>query len=420
MSRLPGRIALGLIVASQAGAQVTRQTIIVDRPPNMPRVAAEIAEDADAKKLFIEATILDRFSPKLLRLRGNEIRAALTPSEDLIPDFKVLSREDQDGRVKVVAEGDPDLGSVLLRLVNAKVLSFGAEPPRILVASAPGTSAGVAEGLRGRLGSTLGAAGFQLVAGAPRGRVGNDLVATIRLTSEPAPSPAGGVILDGALQFTVVRPRDNAVLAEQVLKSRASGASRLLAEQAMLDELAPAMARSLGAQLASAVFASTEIVDPTATLSRKLRLDVYFRPSPVATSSLVNMLRQHQLDVSLSKDTTQAPVKNRVGDAAFAAKQLHPTERLVVDGAESVSDVYRILSTSQFGRGPYSASVIEYGDDYIGLEIVDAGHKAAPQAAAVAKAPAVEGAAQLASSSSGSSSAPAGPRPPLQLRKRIR
>ena len=366
--------------------------------------------DGLAKKALLEAVIAKKLSPVLVEQRADDVRAAFEPIDELLGGFSVVTREDLDGsRVRVTCEADVDLATALLRMVSSKVLSFEQSPPRILLLPTAGTSAATMRAIRTRLGSTLEAAGFVLLAAeataaatvlkvkvtptevaAMTRQVAEtraDLIALVDLTVSPAPSPVGGFVLDGTLQYTVVRPRDNAIVAEHVFNARGSGATQMLAEQALLAEIAPQMGRDLAGRLAEAIFADGDVIDGIGALDGSVTVNVFFRPSAAATSALVDLLRSAGTTVSMGSSALaglEAEVRNRVGDAGFATKKLTPADRLIVSGRTSVEQLYDLFARGRFGSGrDLRVSVIEYGDNYLGVEILAPAE--APRAAPTAR-----------------------------------
>ncbi len=432
---------IGVCVAAPNAAarpQVARQSVVVARPADMPRRAADLAADALARKALIESIINERMSPTLLEWRGAEIRNALEPLDALISHFSVVTRESLDGeRERLLVDADVDLGAVLLRLVTAKVLTILPEAPRILLVPGPGTSLEMVKAIRSRLRTTLAAAGLELpaveevatrfVAPPATSALGvaavvrqlaetrADLIAIITVNTQQAPSTVGGVVLDATVHFSVVRPNDNAIVGEQAFSTRGAGATRLLAEQAMLDDVSPAVARALGGQICSAVFAGANLIEPSAVLHRAFTVNVFYRPSGAATTALVGYLVGRNLRVHLGSSALAdgtGEFHNRVGDARFGATRPAPADRLVVEGDATVEDLYNLLSNARFGSGnAFSVSVIEYADNYVGVEILD--ERTPPRVPKVVSPPpaAAVRAALLASTD--------GPRPPLQLHKKI-
>jgi hypothetical protein len=415
-----GRIlALVSVTSAATFAQVTRKTVTVNWPVELPRRAAEIAIDAQAQRALIETVVDEKLSRELLMYRSTEIQSALQPLEAYATQFAVISRTPNGTRMNVLCEAEVDLGAILFALVRANVLTFGQDPPRVLLVPGPNTKLEGVKSIRARLRETLGGAGFQLLAiedvasgfkpasptqgdGINRQVAGAraDVIAVVALKGAQVPSPVGGAVLDASLQFTVLRPQDNKILAEQAFSARGSGATLLAAEEAVYEELGPAMARALGAQLAAAVFAGTEVRDPTA-LAHATNIDVYSRPSPAATAALLAFLKQRDVRVSLASGGGLSSSANRT-----------PVDRLVAEGSPGIADIYGWLTGAKFGPAEgFSAVVVAYGDGFVGVEILSAG--ATPKASEVS-APPQKPAEEAAPPTFG------GPRPPLLLHRKIR
>jgi len=385
-------IALG---ASTASSETLRQVVTVKRP-DLPRRAADAAVAGLAKRAYLEALIGEKMSQTLIDARGDEIRAAFEPVDSVLGGFTVISQQDQpDGTTRVTCEADVDIGQVLVKLVASKVISFSEDAPRILLVPSGAGSDIAVKALRARLGNGLGQAGFTLLAAeatptasvakwrsSPEGtawmqrtvaETRADLVGLIGIVSSAVPSAVGGRVLDVEIQYTVVRPGDNAIVAEQAFSARGSGATALLAEQAVLDDLGPRISADLSGKLASAVFDGGQVIDGSGALSDVITVNIFFRPSSRATSELKGYLEQQGLAVDLGNSsiaTIEAEVRNRVGDPGFDSKKVGPADRLIVTGQTTVGRLFDLLNGASLGSEKLKVSVIEYGDNYLGVEIL--------------------------------------------------
>jgi hypothetical protein len=376
-------VALTAAVATPGVARgdVFRRTVEVDLPANVAPRLARLDAEAAAKKALAAAYVEDRLSRTLIEARGEQVRQALEPLADLVTDFKVLANDDiGSNRARISCEGDIDSAGIVLRLVTARVLTFGQTPPRVLLTPAPGTRADVVQALRARLTDTLGAAGIRLVAAevssaaAPvRGRTDvsqavdaavetrADFVALVSYAAAAAPSPVGGAVLDATIQYTVTRVHDSGIVAEQTFSGRGSGASADLATRMILDTLGPKVARGLAGRLAEGIFGGGSVIDP-ALPARSLMVNVYARPDAAATNALVELLRDAGHTVVLGTA--------RVGAGGTATQT--PADQLIIESPVTIEELYDTFATAKFGNGKMlRASVFEYGADYIGLEIVD-------------------------------------------------
>ncbi len=375
---------VGLLLAAaptSALAESFRTSVIVDRPAGMPRRMADLEVDAAAQTALVEAFIAQRLSENLTRLRGDRVRTSLVPVARLIEKFTVVAKDDVDAtHVRVTCEGEIDSAAIVLQLVSQRILTFGENPPKVLLVPGAGTRTEAMQSLRARMADTIGAAGITLLAGEAtqaatpiRGPLnqagiiaagidaGADFVAVIAYSTARAPSAVGGAVLDGTLQYTLMRPHDGVIIGEQVFNSRGSGSSEELASRKVMDDLAPGVAKGLAGRLAEAIFSSGRVIDPNVA-PPTIRINVYARPSAAATNALVGILRNEGVQVSLGS-----------GNAALQIRgPRQPADQLIVDNDATIEELYDIFARAKFGqKNVLRASVFEYGDDHIGLEILD-------------------------------------------------
>ena len=389
LALLSGGAALLLgVMPAAAHAEVFRSAVVVDRPAGVARRLADLEVDANARKALVEAFIAQRLSETLTRLRGDRVSTSLEPIESFIDDFMVVSKTDVDAtHVRVTGEGDIDSAAIVMQLVSHKILSFGSNPPKVLLIPGTGTRTEAMQGIRGRMADTLGKAGITLLAGEAtqaatpiRGPLnqagviaagidaGADFVAVIAYSTARAPSAVGGAVLDGTLQYTLIRPHDGVIIGEQVFTGRGSGGSEDLASRMVMDDLAPGVARGLAGRLAEAIFSNGQVIDPDVA-APTIRINVYARPSAAATNALVGVLRNEGVQVSLGS-----------GNAALQVRgPRQPADQLIVDNDATIEELYDIFARAKFGqKNVLRASVFEYGDDHIGLEILDSTPPTAP------------------------------------------
>jgi len=379
-------ILLAQLLHGTASAEPFRTAVIVDKPASPPStMAMNMTIDADAKRLLAEEYLNRRFSPVLLARRGDDIRVALDPLAALLSGFKVVSRTDMPGnQVRVVCEADVDAAAVVLRLVENRVLSFERLGPRLLLAPAVGTSPEVLQALRARMTEVVGGSGITVIAEeaaapgltAARGPIderaahtraavdaGAHFVALLAVSPVRAPSPAGGVVLDTSVRYTLLRAYDSAIVGEHAFPSeRTSGVNYEMAMQRVLDQVGPAAARSIAGRVAEALFSNGRVVDTTVQQS-DVTINVMLRPNAAATTAFLAFLRERGFHAALGtgRETT--------GDRV-------PAERITVNDHASVEELYALFAGASFGpSNALHASVFEHGADSLGVEIVDGSAK---------------------------------------------
>jgi hypothetical protein len=366
--------------ATSAHAEVFRAVVTVDTPAGMPsQLAANRAVDTAAKSGLVEAYLQQRLSPVLLSRRGDEVRTALDPLNELLDGFTVVSRTSASGGTRVVCEADIDTAGVVRRLVENRVMSFGTTSPRLLMLPAPGTSPELMSSLRLRMTDQLRGLGIEVLAAetlshdastarsaadASRAMAeaavdaGAHFVAVVRVAGTPAPAPAGLSVLDGSAGFTLLRSHDAAILGERAFTSREGGSSPQQALQRVFDVVGAPLARSLGGEIARAVFSNGHVVD-TALQPGRVVISVQSRPSAASTAAFVDFLRGRGFRAAL-------------GSGALATDGHVAADSVVIDGRSTVEELFMLLATSHFGANDsLTASIFEHGAETLKLEIVD-------------------------------------------------
>jgi hypothetical protein len=191
--------------------------------------------------------------------------------------------------------------------------------------------------------------------------VGAHFVSFTSVSWVRAPSAVGGFVLDATIQYTLMRPYDAAIVAERQFTGRGSGISEEMALQRVLNDVAPTVARDLAGRLAEAIFAGGSVVDPDVA-PRNAFVNVFSRPDASSTSALVSLLRAEGLTVSLGAARVTI-------DGAMIGQ---PADQLIIEGPVEVERLFDVFAQAKFGpKGVLRASVTEYGDNYVGLSIVD-------------------------------------------------
>jgi hypothetical protein len=400
-TRLAGRalIIAAALSGSTASAEVFRGTVIVEKPVAAgSSLAATRMIEARARRTLVETYIRERLSGVFLGRRSQEVRDALEPLDALLGPLTVASRSDVDeGQVRVICYADIDAAAVVLRLVQSNILSFGSVSPRLLLLPAGRTRPESLRGLRVRLSEGVRSVGVTLladealsIAGASgNGRGGTDdrvsmmkaaldsgahYVALTTVTATRAPSVAGAV-LDATIQYTLLRPYDSAIVAEQTFNGRGSGPSEEAALQVVLTELAPAMAKGLSGRLAESIFRSGRAIDPELPV-QDVHINVMRRPNASATSALMGLLRERAFPVALASGRVAT------GERAIA-------DRLTIHGKATVEDVFDLLANTRFGKDDaLQTMILEHGADSLSVELVDVHSFTTPVRRPAAEAPA--------------------------------
>jgi hypothetical protein len=132
----------------------------------------------------------------------------------------------------------------------------------------------------------------------------------------------------------------------------------------------------MAGRLSLAIFSNGRIIDPSAPpLSRPLLLNVLARPTPKASADLVSLLESHGLAVQLGDVRKPAPLPapdTVVRHPEAVAAPSGPLDQFRITGNISAESLFDVLAEATFGpKQMFRASVVEYGHEYVGVEIVD-------------------------------------------------
>jgi hypothetical protein len=371
----------------KSSAEITKKRYTFDLPGAGSRRATQMRAEGMARKRLLSDFISDKLSPELLSKFGEEIDVNLTPAENYLREFKVLSSIDGEGsKVVVTVQGDVDLPSVLEALTAGHVLRFGEPAPKILFMPSQNSGQfGVTKTLRALIFERLKQVGLRPVAfeGVSRvtsiqGKVSGeeariiastgleyqtDYVVFIDAAPIVRPASVGGYICDLNITYTVVRPNNNIILGEGIASERGSGNSQQAALDMAVDALAPGVATKAIGQLYDSIFANSDVITEVASLKNTITLSVLFKDSAVQTQEIVKTLQDRGATVTLA-----------TGGAV---------DRFVIESTISQMDLYTILNSLVL-KGPetFTTPVVEFSEGTLSVEIVKRG--ATPKKATVA------------------------------------
>ena len=377
LQRIALAAAFVFAAAATAGADVFRATVLVPSPTSAgSSLAAQRIIEAQASQALAEAYITERLSPVLVVRRDQQVREALEPLGNLLGPVKIVSRSDApDNRLRVICEADVDTAGIVLRLVERGILSFAESSPRLLLLPEPGTPLPSLQALRVRISDTVRSAGLTMLANevvepasgpSPAARAalmdaavhaGAHFVALTSVSPVRAPSPAG-TILDVTVRYTLLRPHDAAIMAEQTFTRRGSGISEDMALQKVLNEIAPTFAAGLAGRLAESIFSNGRVIDPELP-ARDLTINVMARPAAATTVAFMDFLRGRGFDAALSTTKTGLTAQG-------------PADRVLIQGRVTLEEIFEILARSTFGpSNSIRASIFDYGPDFLAVELLD-------------------------------------------------
>ena len=377
------------IGAGPASAEKFRSTVIVAKPAATgSTMAANRTIDAAAQRALAEAFITERLSPVFLARRGDQVRVALEPLQTLLGPVNVVSRTPVEGdQVSVICEADVDAAGIVLRLVENGMLSYGQDRPRLLLlpsgtrrddAVKSNDSSETLRALRVRVSDAVRSTGITLlsdetVPADARNTAGSTderarmmkfavdtnahFIALTTVSSTRAPSPAG-VVLDVVVQYTLLRPSNAAIIGEDIFTGRGSGSSAEMALGRVLNEVAPAFAKSLAGALALDVFQHNRVVDPELPVE--------------GCHDQRDGAAERGRDVDVARPAPGARLRDVAGKGRVAHGAGVPADRLVVRGKVTVDELFHVLAKARFGeKNALRASIFEHGAEHLGIEILD-------------------------------------------------
>lgn len=295
-------VALAAVVAVSVPAETKRKRYTFDVNPKT-RKASLTRATTQAKSAFLRDFLNQMFSPEIVERYAEDIDIALTPPDRFLTKFDVVG-EDTDsrpGQVVLTVEGEVDLASMISALVQGEVLSFGDDPPKIMLMPSPRfTTDTPIEPVRALIYNDVKQAGLrpvdytqikenvsvQIRKGgqlapnsikilARQAEVYNaDFLIYVDIDPQVKPYSQGGYIADSDLLYTIVRPNANEILGEGVISARGSGSSPKLAYNAAIDEIAPILSSDMLGNLYRSIYSQSNVITDTVQLKNQIELTI--------------------------------------------------------------------------------------------------------------------------------------------------
>lgn len=361
------------------------------------RRASSMKAASLARKKLLQDFLAAKFSPDIINNLAEDIDVALDPPDErFLTTFNVVSERlnEDESQVTLTVEGEFDFASMVSALVQNKVLSFGKEPPRVMVL--PSTrfeNSKAAKTLRALMYDQIKQAGLRPVAFESAGesvsfRVKGTVTPTsverqamirtavqygadylIYIDTEAEAQPLGpGYIADATFIHTILRPNGSVILGESVVSERGSGSSAMLAFDRALDSVAPVIARVAIGQLYESIYSDSDVIYDTPQLKQEKTLVVNF-----ANAALVQALvaRLQQAGVTARLGTGMSDVSSRV----------------IIETTMDDLELYEWLNRQSFNVAgkAYKTPVVAYAENRLEVEAV--AELAKPKQPPLAKAP---------------------------------
>jgi hypothetical protein len=392
--------AIPLLLASfyagsvQAETLRKRYTFDYDRTT---RRASSIAAAAKARKKLLLDFLSAKFAPEIIDNLAEDIDIALDPAEDFLSTFNVVSERlnEDESKVTITVEGEFKFPEMINALVQNKVLSFGKQPPRVMVLpSARFGDPAVAKSLRALIYNKIKEAGLRSVDFESAGesvsfriksnvtptaterqmlvrtavQYGADYLVYIDTESDSRPFAQGGYIADTTFIHTILRPNGALILGESITSERGSGSTASLAFARALDSVAPVIARMAIAQLYESIYSDSDVIYNTPKLKQEKSVVINF-----GNAALVQALTERLISTGAT--------------ARLGTGMSDVSSRLSIETTMDDLDLYEWLNRQKFSIAgkEYTTPVVAYAENRLEVEVVAA--NVAPKRPALAKAP---------------------------------
>jgi len=392
--------AITLLLASfyagsvQAETLRKRYTFDYDRTT---RRASSIAAAAKARKKLLLDFLSAKFAPEIIDNLAEDIDIALDPAEDFLSAFNVVSERlnEDETKVTITVEGEFKFPEMINALVQNKVLSFGKQPPRVMVLpSARFGDPAIAKSLRALIYNKIKEAGLRSVDFESAGesvsfriksnvtptaterqmlvrtavQYGADYLVYIDTESDSRPFTQGGYIADTTFIHTILRPNGALILGESITSERGSGSTASLAFARALDSVAPVIARMAIAQLYESIYSDSDVIYNTPKLKQEKSVVINF-----GNAALVQALTERLISTGAT--------------ARLGTGMSDVSSRLSIETTMDDLDLYEWLNRQKFSIAgkQYTTPVVAYAENKLEVEVVAA--NVAPNRPPLAKAP---------------------------------
>jgi hypothetical protein len=389
-------LLLASFYAGPVQAETLRKRYTFDYDKTTRR-ASSIAAAAKARKKLLLDFLSAKFAPEIIDNLAEDIDIALDPADEFFSAFNVVSERlnEDETKVTITVEGEFKFPEMINALVQNKVLSFGKQPPRVMVLpSARFGDASVAKSLRALIYNKIKEAGlrpvdFESASESVSFRIkssvtptsierqmlvrtavqyGADYLIYIDTESDSRPFAQGGYISDTTFIHTILRPNGALILGESITSERGSGSTASLAFARALDSVAPVIARMAIAQLYESIYSDSDVIYNTPKLKQEKSVVINF-----GNAALVQAFTERL-------KSTGASTRLGTGMPDVVA-------RLSVETTMDDFELYEWLNRQKFSIAgkEYTTPVVAYAENKLEVEVVAA--NVTPKRLPLAKAP---------------------------------
>jgi hypothetical protein len=379
---------------AQAETLRKRYTLPYDRTT---RRASSVAAASESRKRLVRDFLATKFSPEITNRFAEDIDVALEPPDEFLTSFNVVSEKvnDDETQVTLTVEGEFDFASIVSALVQHKVLSFGKQPPKVMVLpSSRFQDPQTAKTLRALIYDKIKEAGlrpiaFESVAESVNFRRGEkitpasvdrdmlirtakefgaDYLIYIDTQVEVKPFSQGGYIADANFIHSILRPNGGLILGESVVSERGSGSSEMLAFERALKSVSPVIARVAIAQLYESIYSDSDVVYDTPQLKEEKEIVINFGSAQLVQAVIAGLEKTGataRLGTGMSGVSSRVKIETSMDDLELY--QWFNSRTFMVDGK------------------PFKTPVVVYAENTIEIEAV--GPQQTPRRPALAKPP---------------------------------
>ena len=360
------------------------------------RRASSMAAAAQAQKKLLLDFLSAKFAPEIINSLSEDIDIALTPTDQFLSAFKVVGEQlnADETRVTLTVEGEFNFPEMINALVEHKVLSFGKQPPRVMILpSAQFGDPSVTKSLRALIFEKIKQAGLRPVDFATTResvsfrikqsvtptaverqslvrtaiQYGADYLIYIDTELEARPFAQGGYIVDATFIHTILRPNGALILGESIVSERGSGATARLATESALDSVAPVIAGRAIAQLYESIYSDSDVIYDTPKIKQEKSVVINF-----GNTALVQALIQRLISTGAT--------------ARLGTGMSDVVSRLIVETTMDDFELYEWLNRQKFliAGKEYTIPVVAHAENKLEVEVVGS---QPPKRPALAKAP---------------------------------
>jgi hypothetical protein len=361
------------------------------------RKASSTVATNQARKRLLQDFLAAKFSPDIINNLAEDIDVALDPPEDFLTSFNIVSERvnPEETQVTLTVEGEFDFAEMVSALVQNKVLSFGKQPPKVMVLpSSRFENPKAAKTLRAMMYDKIKQAGLRPVAFESaseslsfriKGTVtptsverqalirtaiqyGADYLIYIDTEVEAKSYSQGGYIADANFIHTILRPNGAVILGESIVSERGSGSSPMLAFDRALDSVAPVIAKVAIGQLYESIYSDSDVIYDKPQLKQEKTVVINF-----ANAALVQ---------TVIKRLEQTGATARLGTGMTDV-----SSRVLIETTMDDVDLYEWFNQQNFtigGKG-FKTPVVAYAENRIEVEAVV--EQARPRRPALGQAP---------------------------------